>query len=79
MQIDHFSDIIYARDMGRKTINEEQTPARFPAGTLARVDSLLAPKEKRADFIRDAVDAEIRKRERRGREPVALAAQAPAE
>lgn len=52
------------RRMGRKKINDEQTPARFPVGTLARMDALLDEKEKRSDFIREAVDREIRRRER---------------
>ena len=50
--------------MGRKRINEEQTPARFPAGTLARIDGVLRVKEKRADLIRDAVERELKRRER---------------
>ena len=50
--------------MGRKKINDEQTPARFPVGTLAHIDALLDEKEKRSDFIREAVDREIRRRER---------------
>ena len=50
--------------MGRKRINEEQTPARFPAGTLARIDGVLREKEKRADLIRDAVERELKRRER---------------
>jgi hypothetical protein len=49
--------------VGRRKINDEQTPARFPAGTLARIDAVLAPKEKRADLIRKAVDAELERRE----------------
>lgn len=51
------------RPVGRKRINDETTPARFPKGTLERIDDLLADKEKRADFIREAVDREIRRRE----------------
>ncbi len=50
--------------MGRKKINEEQTPARLPAGTLSRIDDVLATKEKRADLIREAVEREIKRRER---------------
>jgi hypothetical protein len=50
--------------VGRRRINDEQTPARFPAGTLARIDTVLAEKEKRADLIRDAVEREIKRRER---------------
>jgi predicted DNA-binding protein len=49
--------------VGRKRINDEEMPARFPSGTLARLDALLEEKEKRADFIRKAVEIEIRRRE----------------
>lgn len=38
-------------------------PARFPRGTLARLDALLEEKEKRADLIRLAVEREIERRE----------------
>lgn len=50
--------------VGRVKINDEQTPARFPEGTLARIDALLADKEKRSDFIREAVEREIKRRSR---------------
>jgi len=50
--------------MGRKKINDEQTPARFPAGTLARVDAALDEGEKRADLIREAVERELKRREK---------------
>ncbi|GJD93316.1 hypothetical protein [Methylobacterium iners] len=50
--------------VGRVQINHEQTPARFAEGTLARIDAVLAPKEKRADFIREAVERELKRRER---------------
>jgi len=53
------------RPVGRKKINDEQTPARFPAGTLDRIDRVLEPKEKRSDLIREAVDREISRRERK--------------
>lgn len=51
--------------MGRKQINFEQIPARFPAGTLARIDAVLDEKEKRSDLIREAVERELKRRERR--------------
>jgi metal-responsive CopG/Arc/MetJ family transcriptional regulator len=51
------------RPVGRKRINDEEMPARFPSGTLARLDALLEQKEKRSDFIRKAVEIEIRRRE----------------
>lgn len=50
--------------MGRKQINHEQTPARFPAGTLARIDAVLDEDEGRADLIREAVERELKRRER---------------
>lgn len=52
------------RPVGRIRINDEQTPARFPEGTLARIDAVLAEKEKRSDFIREAVDKELKRREK---------------
>jgi metal-responsive CopG/Arc/MetJ family transcriptional regulator len=51
--------------MGRPRINAEQMPARFPAGTLDRMDAVLEAGERRADLIRDAVEREIRRRERK--------------
>lgn len=52
------------RFVGRKRINEEQAPARFPGGTLARIDAVLREKEKRAEFIRTAIERELERRER---------------
>jgi metal-responsive CopG/Arc/MetJ family transcriptional regulator len=51
------------RPVGRKRINDEEMPARFPKGTLARLDALLEEKERRSDFIRRAVEDEIVRRE----------------
>lgn len=51
------------RPVGRTKINDEQTPARFAEGTLARIDAVLKPKEKRSDFIREAIEAELKRRE----------------
>lgn len=57
---------LMSRRMGRTKINDEQTPARFPAGTLERIDATLDEGEKRADFIRKAVETELKKREKKG-------------
>lgn len=51
------------RSVGRKQINHEQMPARFPEGTFARMDAVLRPTEKRSELIRDAVEREIERRE----------------
>lgn len=51
--------------VGRKRINEEQMPARLPAGTLARMDAVLDEGEKRSDLLREAVERELKRRERK--------------
>jgi len=51
------------KSAGRPRINGEQTPARFADGTLARIDAALGEKEKRSDFIRQAVERELDRRE----------------
>jgi hypothetical protein len=51
--------------VGRPKINEEQTPGRFPAGTLARIDAACREGENRSDFLRTAVEAELKRRESR--------------
>ena len=56
--------MLNVRFVGRKRINEEQVPARFPGGTLARIDAVLREKEKRAEFIRTAIERELERRER---------------
>jgi hypothetical protein len=40
-------------------------PARFPAGTLERIDDVLEQKEKRADLLRRAVERELKRLERK--------------
>lgn len=54
------SDI--ARGVGRPKRNTEQTPARFPPGTLARIDAVLLEGESRSDFLLIAAQHEIKKR-----------------
>ena len=56
-------DNVYYLIMGRKRINDEATLARFPGGTLKRVDAVLREDEKRAVFIREAVERELKRRE----------------
>lgn len=51
--------------MGRPKINEDQAPARLPAGSLKRIDAVLEEGEKLADFLRTAVERELKKRERK--------------
>lgn len=48
--------------VGRKKTNFEQMPARFPDGTFERIDAVLEPDETRTDFLRSAVEREIKRR-----------------
>jgi predicted DNA-binding protein len=50
--------------MGRPRINEDHTPARLPAGTLDRIEAVLRKRERRADFIREAIERELKRREK---------------
>ncbi len=50
--------------MGRKQINDEAAVARFPAGTLKRIIASLKDGEVQADFLREAVERELRRREK---------------
>lgn len=53
--------------MSRPQINHESMPARLPEGTLARMDAVLSPKEKRSDLVREAIERELKRRERQAK------------
>src|SRR3546814_5215375 len=48
---------------GRPRINAEKTMARFPEGTLGRIKAVLRDGENQSDFMREAVELELRRRE----------------
>jgi hypothetical protein len=50
--------------VGRKKRWAEDMVARFATGTFARIAAVLRGKEDRTDLVRDAVEREIRRRER---------------
>jgi hypothetical protein len=50
--------------MGRKKRWSEDMQARFPEGTFERIGAVLIGKEDRTDFVRAAVERELRRRER---------------
>jgi hypothetical protein len=50
--------------MSKKKKLTESMVARFPEGSFARIAAVLGEFEDRADLVRDAVMAEVRKRER---------------
>jgi hypothetical protein len=51
--------------VGRKRRWAEDMAARFPAGTLARIDAVLRDKEFRTNFVWQAVEKELKLREAR--------------
>jgi hypothetical protein len=55
--------------VGRKRRWAEDMTARFPAGTLARIDDVLRDKEFRTNFVWLAVEKELKRREAKGAKP----------
>lgn len=53
-----------AARVGRKLRYPEKREAAFAAGTLARIQAALTADETQVSFIRDAVEAELKRRER---------------
>jgi hypothetical protein len=51
-------------DMGRRKLWSEDMQARFPEGTFERIDAVRNEDEDRTDFVREAVERELRRRER---------------
>jgi len=49
--------------MGRPSLGVKPTLVRLPTGMVERIDTLMGP-NKRAVFIREAVEAELARRER---------------
>jgi hypothetical protein len=55
----------YEKYMGRTKRWSEDMVARFPEGTFERIDSARSEDEDRTDFIREAVERELKRRERK--------------
>jgi hypothetical protein len=53
--------------MGRKKMWAEDMVARFAEGTFKRMDAVRNDGEDRTDFVREAVERELKRRERRER------------
>lgn len=51
--------------MGRKKLWAEDMQARFPEGTFERIEAVLTEAEDRTDFVREAVERELKRRERK--------------
>lgn len=48
---------------GRPRTNFDHMPGRFPEGTISRIDSVRFEGETRTEFLKTAVEREIRHRE----------------
>jgi hypothetical protein len=49
--------------MGRKKLWSEDMQARFAKGTFRRIKAVLRESEERTDFVREAVERELKRRE----------------
>jgi hypothetical protein len=54
---------IILRPMAPRKKWAEDMGARFPKGTFARIAAVLSPTEDRTDFVREAVERELQRRE----------------
>lgn len=50
--------------MGRKKLWSENVNLTLPEGAKAKMDAALRPGEDRLDLIREAIDRELKRRER---------------
>jgi hypothetical protein len=50
--------------MAPKKLWSENMQARFPAGTFRRIKAVLKETEERTDFVREAVERELKRREK---------------
>lgn len=55
------------RRMGRPPLWAENMQARFKAGTFERIAAVMRPNEDRTDFVREAVERELERREKAAR------------
>lgn len=57
------------RRMGRKKLWDERLHLTLPAGAKARIDASLRDGEDRLDLIREAIDRELKRREKKPPSP----------
>jgi hypothetical protein len=56
-------------NMARAKLWEEDMQARFPKGTFKRIKAVLDDGEDRTDFVREAVERELRRRQKKSEKP----------
>lgn len=57
------------RPMGRPPLNVRGYSFKIGRDLPARIDAVLRPKETRASLMREAIEAEVRRRERKRKKP----------
>jgi hypothetical protein len=57
------ANLIFTGTMAPRKKWAEDMGARFPSGTFARIAAVLSVTEDRTDFVREAVERELRRRE----------------
>ncbi len=70
---------VSASKMGRPSLKVKPILIRLPEGMAERIDAIMGKENRRAEFIRDAVEAEVRKRESPSIPPVSSPRQSPEE
>jgi hypothetical protein len=60
-------DVANKPRMGRKKRWHDVMGAKFPAGTFERIATVLKEEEDRTDFVREAVERELERREPAGK------------
>jgi hypothetical protein len=55
--------------VGRKKLWSDDMVTRFPEGTFERIEAVSVDDEDRTDFVREAVERELKRRERTKRKP----------
>lgn len=68
MQLPEKSIAVTPKRMGRPPLGIISTTVRLPKAVLERIDALIGP-NRRAQFIRQAVEGELKRREEGGAEP----------
>lgn len=53
-----------SRRVGRKMLWPDKIVAPLPKGSLARMAAVLGPEEDKTDFLREAVERELKRREK---------------
>ena len=63
------AELVIPPRMGRKKLWHQRTAVKFSAGNVSAIAAVLQKPEVRMDFIRNAVERELKRRETQKRKP----------